>query len=220
MALPHGRSRRRGSVCGVLLVGLLGLAGVGLPGCTGVQNIGQRSEPTQLYILSGIERSSQDAARPAGLVLGVGPVQVAEHLNRPQILGLKTANRLEAAEFDHWAAPLDREVLRVLTENLSALLGTDKVVAHPWARAVALDYQVSLDLLHFEATPDGAVRLAAFWQIADADGRRTLAMDRTEYRQAVAAPGDADARVAAFSRLVATLSTAIAERLRGLSAQS
>jgi len=204
------------------LVGWMGLVlvVVALGACTGVQNIGQRSEPTRLYMLTGLDRPADAARSRSNLTLGVGPIQVAEHLDRPQIVSMRTANRLEAAEFDHWAAPLDRQIGRVLTENLSILLGTEQVVAHPWPRAVEVDYQISIDLLHFEATPDGAVRLSAFWQITDEEGRETLAMQRTEYRQEVGAPGGIEEQVAAMSRLVASLSTEISERLRSLAAVS
>lgn len=216
------RPCRRPGVFPVCAPILLTLVLVTLGACTGVQNIGQRSQPTQLYILSGLERPADAPPRSQQeLVLGVGPVQIADHLNRPQILGMATANRLEAAEFHHWAAPLDRQLARVLAENLSVLLGTQQVVTHPWPRAVAVQYQVSVDLLHFEATQDGGVRLVALWRITDADGRTTLAMQRSAYRQTVVAqPNDMDARVAAFSRLVASLSTEMAERLRGLAARA
>jgi hypothetical protein len=37
-------------------------------------------------------------------------------------------------EFDQWAAPLQDTFVRVLAENLSLLLGTDRVLLHPWPR--------------------------------------------------------------------------------------
>ncbi|UCC31474.1 MAG: membrane integrity-associated transporter subunit PqiC [Phycisphaerales bacterium] len=45
---------------------------------------------------------------------------------------MTSGHRLTLAEFDRWAEPLAFGFSRVLAENLSALLLTDRVLLFPW----------------------------------------------------------------------------------------
>ena len=60
---------------------------------------------------------------------------------------------------------------RVLAENLSLLIPTERVVLYPWPRNIDPDYQVIVEVLQFERGPGSQVVLAARWSLLDRDGK-------------------------------------------------
>ena len=123
------------------------------------------------------------------------------------------ANQLQMDEFERWAGGLSPNINDVMAENLSRMLGTDKVVTHPWARAVPVQYQVVLDIRRFDVTQDNKVYLLAQWRLFMDDGKKLLEIKRTELVQPV--NGDSySARAAAQSIALAELASQIAESIR------
>jgi uncharacterized protein len=141
----------------VTLVGSL----LGLEACT--------STPSRFYILSSLSASETIAATAAtqGPVIGVGPITLPKYLDRPQIVTRASRNQLALAEFDRWAEPLQDNVARVLAENLTLLIPTDQVLLHAWPRSATIDYQVTVEVLHFDGWVGGESRLLALWSIMD-----------------------------------------------------
>jgi uncharacterized lipoprotein YmbA len=187
-------------------------------GCTNAQ-------PTRFYVLSTI--ADQAAVAPGGgVAVGVGPVNLPQYLNRPQIVTRLGDNRLAVADFDQWGGELDDNFIRALAANLSSLLRTDRVSLFPWKDGVPIDYQVTVDVLNFEQNADGTSVLSASWSIVDPATGKVRLMRRSTYRDASGQvpPGSAeepvtgkehtdrpyDGVVAAMSRNLATLSQDIA----------
>lgn len=193
--------------------GLILLASSLLSACTGnlqnLQNIGKESDPTRFYTLASTVTPVENAASP--LVIGVGPVTVADYLDRSQIVIRKSATELELGEFDRWAGKTDREIQRVLTADLAAQLGSQKVVTHPWRSAVTPDYSVEVAVERFERDADGKVKLDASWQVFADDGRTPLSFHRTRLEKESAAGYDAVS--AALSDLVGQLSQQISAQI-------
>ena len=79
--------------------------------------------------------------------IGVGPVQMPEYLNRPQIVSRKSTIELFLDEFNKWAEPLEDNFTRVLAENLANILRTDPVVIFPSRGSIPVDYIVTLDVI-------------------------------------------------------------------------
>ena len=52
-------------------------------------------------------------ARP----IGVGPVTVPDYLDRPQIATRSSSSSLQFSEFDRWAEPLEKNLMRVLADQ-------------------------------------------------------------------------------------------------------
>src|SRR3546814_11447622 len=93
-----------------------------------------------------VDETEEDA------VIAVAPVTLPAYLDRPDIVTRSTDNRLELADFDDWAEPLDDNITRVLAENLGHLLRTDRVVVLPSA-SDAIDTEVRVDISRFEREP-------------------------------------------------------------------
>ena len=97
--------------------------------------IGSATRPSTFYVLS-----TDSAAPVAGrespappLSLGLGPVELPDVLDRPQIVTRPDSNRVDLAEYDRWGGDLGEDLSRVLAQNLMARLNTDAVLLYPWS---------------------------------------------------------------------------------------
>lgn len=174
-----------------------------------------QSPPLRYYSLGSLAPNPQE---PKPLVIGVGPIAIADYLDRPQIVTRSTAMELQLHEFEYWVEPLATLFPRTLAENLSSLLGTDRVVLMPAPREVHPDYQVEVDLLRFDATRPGEVMLDAGWRIYGRDGGELIRDDRSRITKPVVEPaGDgavAAGRAAEMPAIVAAMSEATTELSR------
>lgn len=190
---------------GVIQLALLALL-LALWGCTALTG---GSRPTTFYLLSSLAATqAEGSASPAGVAIGVGPVDLPAHLNRPQIVTRAEDNRLRIADFHNWGEPLRDNLTRVLAEDLSVLLATERVFTYPWRRSVPIDYRLRLDVSRFAAGPDPSVQLRCRWTLADAAGK-TLHTRVSRIDQA-AVLGDYDSIVGAMSRAVESLAREVA----------
>jgi len=148
--------------------------------------------PTTFYILSSLPPPAAESLGAGGdkLSLGVGPVTLPTYLDRPQVVSLASANKLQLAEFHKWAGPLPDNVSRVLAENLSILLATENVVTMPQRRATQINYQITFEINRFEADLDGMVALVARWNIHGKDGRKLLVTRKSSFTEASTSGND------------------------------
>ena len=128
--------------------------------------VGCRSTPppTAFYTLTAVTKAETTGQTPApkgDLAVGIGPVQLPGYLDRPQIITRTAPDRLTLSEFNRWGGSLRQDFPRVLAENVAALLGTDRVLAHPWGDRLDPAYRVALDVQQFDGDFGGAVVLKA-----------------------------------------------------------
>lgn len=131
-----------------------------------------RSAPTRFYVLTSSLGSEQKASAQASaeqLAIRIGPVEFPKYLDRPQMVSATSGNRLKVAEFDRWAEPLEESFTRVLTENLSNLLSTERIVLFPWKGGGPVDFWITVKVLRFDGTSRGEVLLIARWTILGPD---------------------------------------------------
>jgi hypothetical protein len=174
------------------------------------------SPPARFYILTPAGNSG--AKIQPGPALGLGPVDFPVYLDRPEIAHRSGNNQLSFAESDRWAEPLKTTFSRTLAENLSAMLPTDQVNLYPWTRSTRIDYQITVDVMRFDADTSGNVVLAASWKIVRPGDSQVLGRHRQRYTQA-AGGLDYPAVVAAQSRTLVQLSQDIATSINALPAR-
>ena len=136
------------------------------------------------------------------------------YLDRPQIVTRTSRARLTLADFEQWAAPLPDTIPRVLAENLSLLIPTERVILHPWSRTIDPDYQVAVEVLQFDRGPGSQVVLAARWSLLDRDGKELVL--RTSRISLAAGGADYEATVTTMGRALEVLAQDIATTLRGM----
>jgi uncharacterized lipoprotein YmbA len=168
------------------------------------------STPRSNYYMLSAEAAG--ATGKSGPALGIGPVTVPEYLQRREMVLNRSANKLELADFDRWAEPLDAGILRVTALNLAALLQTQQVRVFPWRRSYQPDYGISIAVVQF-AMRDATAELVAEWTITvPASGVSiTQKISRLEAQARDAEP---ESVAAAYSKLLAQLSEEIATVIR------
>lgn len=156
----------------------------------------------QFYALENVE-----VAVPGSYfdrVLSIGPIDMPEYLDRPQMVTRAAGNRLVVDEFNRWGGPLAEEIGRVLTVHLAAALGSQRVYGYPSRIAADADLRVAIDIRRLDGVAGGDVVLDVAWSVID---ERTLAVVETRsasYRDAWGESGYG-AYAAAMSRLVSRL---------------
>ena len=93
--------------------------------------------------------------------LGVGPVELPEYLDRPQIVTRMANSELRLADDRRWTESLRGNFTRVLSDGLSTALGTTDVHTFPWWPSQPIDYQVIAKVPRFEGDTSGNVTLVA-----------------------------------------------------------
>jgi len=173
------------------------------------------TKPTRFYTLtssSPSEKKSLSDPSSHNLAIGIGPIVFPEYLNRPQIVTRAGRNELRIAEFHRWAGTLRDEFCLALTENLSALLSTDRVFIYPWKSFVPIDYQVALYLTRFDGEIGGNIILSSRLRILGGNDKKVLLSKKATF--SVSAEGESyEALVAAQNRALAHLSVEIAEAI-------
>ena len=190
-----------------------GLALLLAAGCIG----GSRSKPSRFYTLDSMDNRAAASFAAAtsmtqDLRIGIVPVKVPEYLKKSQIVTRTSGNEITLAEFDRWAGSLDEDIGRVVAENLSLLLQTDKVLNFPWRRNVELDYTIEMQVSRLEGALGGDVEFVVRWAIFDADNKNVFSVQTSRITQAVKGGSYADL-VAAQSQALATFSQQLAEAL-------
>ena len=172
--------------------------------------------PTRLYVLTSLPRAESGPLAAGGrqMSIGVGPVELPQYVNRPQIVTGQQSSELQSAASAQWAEPLQDGFTRVLAENLSLLLTTDRVAIFPWKTFVP-EYQVVVEVTHFLGQTGGEVSLVALWSILNKDGREAPVSKKSSFRESTGS-SEYEALAAAMSRNVAALSRDIAAALLAL----
>ncbi len=189
-------------------------------GCTLLAPVPDRSRFFTLPIPPGqpAERPETSAASPVagiGVLYGLGPITLPAYLDRREVVTRVSPTEVAYSETDRWAEPLTAGVASVLSESLSAALGTNEVVLYPWVATLKVDYQIRIRMQRFERDASGVVQLAAEWSIRDVRlGREVAAKDTLLTRPAT--PDDTEAAAAALSATLSDLGHEIAVALRAL----
>lgn len=178
-----------------------------------------RSAAINYYILHSMEGPAPQtkAAGPGQcMVVAVGPVNIPAYLDRPQIVTRSSPDTLEYSEYDRWAEPLDKNLARVLADDLSARLGDAQVCVFPWPGSMPVRYQVTLNIVHLEKISDSKVSLDASWSVLGNNGKKLLVMRRSNVIEPLEAAAGFRAVASAESRAVEALSREIAAVIESL----
>ena len=138
------------------------------------------------------------------MAIGVGPVMVAEYIDRPHLVVAESEHQLGVAENHRWAGDLSAAIARVTAVNLGRRWGTGSVRTYPWGDEDGLRRQVVIDVRQFHAGADGYAVLEAGWRVYALPERKLLASRTFRSREPLESDGY-EAMVAAQSRLLARL---------------
>lgn len=126
-----------------LLMGLF--MALALGGCS------TRSPSANFYLL---ENEFSDAAKTGNLRVGLGPVSVADYLQKPQIAIRTNSSQIIFSEFDRWASDLRGLIISSLQHDLATELNTSNVFEYPWRKSDQVEFLIQLDIKRLDASFD------------------------------------------------------------------
>lgn len=179
-----------------------------------------QTEQAKFYLLRSTSRESahrgpREKLGPRELSVGVGPVDLPQYLDRPQIVTRTAGSELTIHEFDRWAERLQDNFTRVMANNIGLLLNTGQVFVFPWGSSVSIDYQVKMEVSEFIGQLGGPSSLAARWSIIGDDGTNVLLTRRSQF-QARAPDATYEGLVTAMNETLTNLSREVADAIRSL----
>jgi len=173
------------------------------------------TESARFYVLNslpGVHSENTMKENPAKVVLGIGPIKLPEYLDRPQIMSRSGGNELEYTEFHQWAEPLKDNFARVLGENLSVLIPTNRIYFFPWKRSAGIDFQLEVDVIRFEGSLEGDSFFTVRWTLYGKDRSQPLLLEKSTFRQTPAGK-DYEAMVSALNQTLEQFSRVVAKAI-------
>jgi len=188
----------------VMLAGILFIMGCG------------GSKPSRFYTLSpvrGVTGNSNTNPTLDRIAIGIRTLKLPEYLLRDQLISRSENNRIVLSEFDRWAEPLEANFKRVLVEDLSQDIPTNKIFLFPAKDTSVTNYQLLLEVTEFEMRENNTVVLSARWGLEKGEDIVFLMNKRSSFSEQISGSLHEDI-VAAMSRLTGKLSNEIAAEVR------
>ena len=187
------------------------MAAIGVTLSWGVLVSGCASSPeARFYTLTATATGGEPSAGATSPSVAIASVTLPELVNRPQLVIRTGPETVELLETDRWAEPLNDAAPRIMAEDLTRLLASDRVSSYPQAAALLADYRVYVDMRGCELSTE-KVELDASWMIRRGDG--PAVNGRSLVREAIRG-GGYNAVAQAFSRGLEGISRDIAVELK------
>lgn len=133
-----------------------------LSGCT-------HHQPVPLYQLDS--GSIGVPAAEQGIAVLLGPVGIADYLQREALLQRQADGSLIPAEDGRWAGSLAADLDQQLLRQLAAWLDSQRLVLAPAAVGFVPQVRVGLSITRLDSGPLRPAVLEAQWRLAGADGK-------------------------------------------------
>lgn len=140
----------------LLVTGVLGLAGCSV------------HQPAALYQLDSGEPGQPKQA--AGLAVLLGPVSIADYLQRETLLQRQPDGTLTAASDGRWAGNLSSDIDQLLLRQVAWKLDSQRVVLSPSVANFTPDVQVLLSITRLDSGTKQPAILDAQWRLLDRKG--------------------------------------------------
>ncbi|MCX5698430.1 MAG: PqiC family protein [Candidatus Omnitrophica bacterium] len=202
--------RQTGFLCYAVVV----LFSFACSGCLSISN----SPVPKFYTLHSIGNPGENRKFDITpkVIIGIGPVEIPEYQNRPQMVTRDKDGMLTFAQFERWGESLDSGLACLILENLTMVFPQAEFQIFPCNFSIPLDYQVIVNVVQLESQLDKDIFFAVQWTIIDSKTKEMLLTKRSQIRQAIN-PHTYSGLAQALSRACTLLSGEIAEDLSKLS---
>nr|WP_314491865.1 ABC-type transport auxiliary lipoprotein family protein [uncultured Pseudomonas sp.] len=186
----------------LLMTGLLTLAGCSV------------HQPMALYQLDSGQPGQPTQA--SGMAVVVGPVSVADYLQRETFLQRQADGSLSAAVDGRWAGSLSSDIDQLLVRQLAWRLDSQRVVLAPAGTGFTPDAQVLLSITRLDSGSKQPAVLDAQWRVLD---RRGQVRDNRIVHLEQPHAGSESAQVQAQGQLLQKLAEQLSTALKPLANQ-
>ena len=172
------------------------------------------SPPTRFYLLNVLGSDSTavtDTSANDAIPVRVEAVAIPPELDRLELVSHRGANAVHVAQSARWAAPLDEQIRRVLSDDLAARLPA-RLLADPNEPSTQDPRRtLSVSIGQFDVSESCAVTLNASWLLHTP---HAASQNGIEHIQQAAAGTCPDDMAAAMSRALAALADRLAPIVR------
>jgi len=176
-----------------------------LAGCLGT------SPATRYYAFDSREFVAES---DSSFIAAVGPFELPDYLNRPQIVIREQGAKLRVMKYERWAEPLGEAFTRQINAELNNQMRTGLFYQFPATTDISPDYRIRGRIYKFEASSDGTVILTLRWGMLDRDGAFTIGPLGSSFSATVDSTEDIEAVTATMSQLIEQFSQQIITELR------
>lgn len=167
--------------------------------------------PQQFYQLqSNTPLPVQNADGPAVLL---GPLQLADYLQRESLMQRHSAQRLDISSTGRWAGSLQDDIGQLLLATLAGDLHSSRLALYPDRIGFPAQAQIILHISRLDSGPEQPAVLEARWRLLDSQGEQR---DSDLLRLQQNHDGSLDGQVAAQSQLLTQLGQRLAQAVRKL----
>lgn len=162
----------------------------------------QQSPQKNFYLLTSLIPLAEKKHDSSNRLIGLGPIELADYLNRPNMVRMHSDNRLNLNTNDFWAEPLDKGIVRVLSLNLGNLDTARLMQPFPWRsdRIPAYSLRVTINEL---VQSDRQTKINATWELVHAADKNII--ERQHFIRTVDTENNSHAMAQSYSELLAEL---------------
>lgn len=160
-----------------------------------------------------------DAGQPAlptrdqGPAVLLGPLKLADYLQRENLLQRESDGRLQLSQEARWAGSLEDDVGQLLVRQLAGRLDSSRIALYPDRVGFHGQWQVVLSILRLDSGSTQPAQLEAQWRLLDAAGNQR---DSHLLSLQGSHDGSLSSQVRAQSQLLQQLAAELADRLGNL----
>lgn len=177
----------------------------------------QQSPHKNFYVLAAPTAVANDSGSHLPTTIGIGPIEVADYLDRTQIVYETADGSLAFAPNAYWAEPLNHGIARVLALHLTERETTRSFVNFPWRADSRPTHSLRVQI-HSLKRADGQASINATWELMDVSGKENI--ERRRFVRTTPAASGAHALTQAYSKLIAELAQEMDVALQNLRATS
>jgi len=176
-----------------------------MAGCSSKSNFYQLHPQTQ--------QNTAQTVHLRGSIVGVAEVEVADYLDKPQIVTRLSKGHLQLHEEERWVGALDKNIQSMLTHDLSKLLPHHTFLASPWEEPIDDRYRIYVKIDRFDGDVNGTVTLNGRWSLTDREENRLIVGEKVHY--VAHGSNTLEGIVTTQSKMIDRLSQEIAKKIRG-----
>lgn len=120
------------------------------------------SKPSKFYNIISVENCNSNLE--SNINIGVELVNIANYLNRPQIVTLKNETEFNISETNRWLESLQYSLQSAITDNLSICIKNSKVKKINF-KEDSFDYTILVDVIKLDGKFNDKVQLDAWYTI-------------------------------------------------------
>lgn len=163
----------------------------------------QQSPRKNYYLLSGPTHSTEVSGEITQAV-GIGPIELPEYLQRPQMVLHSNDNKLTMADNHYWAESLDKGIARVLALHLTAQDNSRVLLPFPWRSDSKPNLSLRLHI-HELKLIDELASISATWELFDNTQKKLL--QQHHFIRSLKSKDSAIGMANAYSELLAQLAS-------------